>query len=71
MAYIVQANVPGSDDAASISLGDRQSALAAALRWLSEGYTAVKIIGDGHIYTPDELALIVQSKLEAKKNPSA
>jgi hypothetical protein len=23
MAYIVQANVPGSDDAASISLGDK------------------------------------------------
>jgi hypothetical protein len=59
MAYIVQANVPGSDDAASISLGDRQAALAAALRWLSEGYTGVKIIGDGRIYTPAEIAKIV------------
>jgi hypothetical protein len=59
MAYIVQANVPGSDDAASISVGDRQDALAAALRWLSESYTGVKIIGDARIYTLEELALIV------------
>jgi hypothetical protein len=59
LAYIVQANVPGSDDAASISLGDRQAALAAALRWLSEGYTGVKIIGDARIYKPEELALIL------------
>jgi hypothetical protein len=49
----------GGDDAASISLGDRQAALAAALRWLSEGYTGVKIIGDARIYTPAELAKVV------------
>jgi hypothetical protein len=60
MAYIVQAHVPGKDDAASISLGDRQAALAAALRWLSEGYTGVKIIGDARVYTPEELALKLQ-----------
>jgi hypothetical protein len=65
MAYIVQANVPDRDDAAAISLRDRQAALAAALRWLSEGYTGVKIIGDGRIYTPEQLALIV-----ADKNPT-
>jgi hypothetical protein len=65
MAYIVQANVPGRDDAASISLGDRQAALAASLRWLNEGYTGVQIIGDARIYTPEELALIV-----ADKNPT-
>ena len=62
MAYIVQANVPGSDDTTSISLVDRQAALAAALRWLHEGYTGVKIIGDGRLYTPEELAMKLQDK---------
>ena len=62
MAYIVQANVPGSDDATSISLADRQAALAAALRWLDQGYTGVKIIGDGRLYTPEELAMKLQDK---------
>jgi hypothetical protein len=62
MAYIVQANVPGSDEAASISLVDRHAALAAALRWLAQGYTGVKIIGDGRLHTPEELAMKLQDK---------
>jgi hypothetical protein len=62
MTYIVQANVEGSEDAISISLVDRQSALAAALRWLAQGYTGVKIIGDARLYTPEELAKVLQDK---------
>jgi hypothetical protein len=62
MAYIVQPDVPARDVAASISLGDRQAALAVALQWLNEGYTGIKIIGDARIYTPEELAMIVRQE---------
>jgi hypothetical protein len=36
--------------------------LSAALRWLDQGYTGVKIIGDGRLYTPEELAMKLQDK---------
>jgi hypothetical protein len=60
MAFIVQANGPGDDDA-SVTIQDRRrEALATAVRWLDGKCSGVKIIGDGRVYTPEEFALTIR-----------
>jgi hypothetical protein len=54
MAYIVQADLPGSNDALSITLSSREEALEAARRWVADGNKGIRIIGDGRIYTLEE-----------------
>lgn len=54
MAYVVQADIPGREDAASITLDSREDALEAARRWVADGNKGVKIIGDGRIYFPED-----------------
>jgi hypothetical protein len=53
MAYIVQADVPGNN-AASVTIAEREKAFAIARNWIKSGYTGVKVIGDGRIYLPAE-----------------
>jgi hypothetical protein len=53
MAYIVQADVPGNN-AASVTIAEREKAFAIARNWIKSGYTCVKVIGDGRIYLPAE-----------------
>jgi hypothetical protein len=53
MAYIVQTDVPGNN-AATVTVAEREEALAIARNWIKSGYTGVKIIGDGRIYLPAE-----------------
>jgi hypothetical protein len=56
MAFIVQASRGQHfDDVVSITLESSRDALAAALRWAEEE----KIIGNGRIYTVEELALAI------------
>jgi hypothetical protein len=64
MAFIVQANGPGDDDA-SVTIQDRKEALATAMRWLDGKCTGVRIIGEGRVYTPEEFALTI-----GRNNPS-
>jgi len=54
MAYIVQADLPDSNDAVSITLNSREAALEAARRWVADGNRGVRIIGDGRIYSLEE-----------------
>lgn len=58
MAYVVQAGDAGSD-ATSLTVADRKEALAVAVEWMSKGRSGVKIVGDGRIYTPEELAAAI------------
>jgi hypothetical protein len=60
MPYIVQAG--GSDDPISKTVVNRKEALAAAIKWASEGRSGIKIIGDGRIYTAKELARLIIDK---------
>jgi hypothetical protein len=53
MAYIVQADVPGNN-AASVTVAEREEAFAIARNWIKSGHTGVKVIGDGRIYLPAE-----------------
>jgi hypothetical protein len=53
MAYIVQTDVPGNN-AATVTVAEREEALAIARNWIKSGHTGVKIIGDGRIYLPAE-----------------
>jgi hypothetical protein len=53
--YIIQASA--RDGRASLTVADRKEALATGIRWASPGFTKIKIIGDGRIYTPEELAV--------------
>ena len=58
MAYIVQADRPGSGPA-TLTLADREEALKTAVRWADGGCSHVRIIGDGRIYSPEELAVAI------------
>lgn len=58
MAYIVQTDGPADHTAASVILDDREGALATAVKWASEG-RVVKILGNGKIYTPEDLAVAI------------
>jgi len=59
MAYIVQAWDASDHNFVSLAAPDRKEALAIAIGWMSEGRTAVKIVGDGRIYTPESLAQVI------------
>ena len=43
MAYVVQADIPGRDEAASITLDSREDALEAARRWSRTVTRALKL----------------------------
>ena len=59
MAFLVQASRgQGSDDAVSITLESSRDALATALRWAEETRD-VKIVGNGRVYSLEELALAI------------
>ena len=59
MAFIVQASRGQHfDDVVSITLESSRDALATALCWAEEERD-VKIIGNGRIYTVEELALAI------------
>jgi hypothetical protein len=58
MPYIVQADESEDHSAVSKTHEDRKDALVTAVKWGSEG-RKVKIIGNGRIYTPTELALSI------------
>jgi hypothetical protein len=58
MTYIVQTEGPHDHSAASVALEDRKEALKTAMNWVNEGRT-VRIIGNGKIYTPEQLALAI------------
>jgi hypothetical protein len=62
MAYIVQADVPGSDDGASISLGDRVADDFDTCIAFAQPPNGCRKCGLARIYTPDELAVIVADK---------
>lgn len=53
MAYVLQAE--DSEGAISLTVFDRKQALAAAIKWATDGRSGIKIIGDGRIYTTREL----------------
>jgi hypothetical protein len=61
MAYIVQAD-DSEHTGISMTVADRKAALAVAVKWASEGRSGVKIIGDGRIYTAEELARAIIDK---------
>jgi hypothetical protein len=68
MAYIVQASVPDlGDNATSVTVANREDALATAVWWLDHGVSGVKIIGDGHIYTPGEFALTLGTSSQSPR----
>ena len=56
MSYLIQAAVPGKADAVSISVTTREEALKIAALWQEEGRSGIRIIANGRIYTPIELA---------------
>jgi hypothetical protein len=58
MAYIIQANDPRGLGQ-FFTAADRKEALAVAVTWASGGCTGIKIVGDGRIYTPEELASVI------------
>ena len=62
MAYVVQADIPGREDAASITLDSREDALKAARRWVADGNNSVRIIGDGRIYFPEDFEQFIRRR---------
>ena len=65
MAYIVQANVPGNN-AASVTVAEREEALAIARHWIKSGHRGVKVIGDGRIYLQAEFERMEKELKSAK-----
>ncbi len=62
MIYIIQGEFRGKD--ASLSLTDRKNAFGVAKFWSKEGYTNVKIVGEGRVFLADEiLTMDVQSPI--------
>jgi hypothetical protein len=55
MAYIVQAADASDHNFVSLTVPDRKEALAIAI----EGRTAVRIVGDGRVCTPESLAQLI------------
>ena len=58
MPYIVRAEGPADRPTVSTIHEDRRDALATALLWGSEGRT-VQILGNGKIYSPEDLAAAI------------
>lgn len=59
MAYIVKSHHEDLSAPASVTIQLREDALATALLMTEQGQVTVRIIGDGRIYSPAELSLIV------------
>ena len=53
MTYIIQGEFRGKD--ASISLADRKNAFEVGKSWSKEGYTNVKIMGEGRVFLADDI----------------
>ena len=60
MAYIVQADLPDSNDVVSITLSSGGDALEVARRWVADGNKSVRIIGDGRIYFVEEFERVIR-----------
>ena len=59
MSYLVQAALPGMDDAEWIKAVTREDAMRIAAVWLAEGTSSgIRIIARGRIYAATEFALI-------------
>jgi hypothetical protein len=58
MPYLIQATAP-SGDPRSATAPDRQEALAIAVELASNGHTGIRILGEGRIYLPKDLALAI------------
>jgi hypothetical protein len=59
MPYLVQACEPSGKVEQSKAAVDRREALSVALEWFRLGYINIRIIGNGRIYTAEQLALEV------------
>jgi hypothetical protein len=59
MAYVVQAIAPSNHVAISQTVAARDEALTLAVDWEAQGHTRIRIIGDGRIYTAQQLAMAV------------
>jgi hypothetical protein len=49
------------DDEVSVTVDDRKEALATAIERAGRGRTNIKILGDGRIYLPEELAVVINA----------
>ncbi len=59
MAYVVQAEGPGSD-AVSLAVQSPHEALEMAFHWRDAGHAGVRIIGDGRVFmTPEDFAAAI------------
>jgi hypothetical protein len=56
MAYLVQCDAPGREDAETIRRETREEAMTTATGWQNDGRTGIRIIGDGRVYTAGEFA---------------
>jgi hypothetical protein len=59
MTYFEHGASPGKEDAVSTKVSTREEALQIAAKWREDGYSGIRIVADGRIYTPGELALII------------
>ena len=58
MVYVLQADGPESFGSGAV-VKTRREALAIAVKWIEEGRTGIKIIGDRRVYRPEEFALTI------------
>lgn len=56
MAYLVQADVLGQNEARTIKVFGCKAALTLGSEWLDQGRTGIRIIGDGRVYHLDQFA---------------
>ena len=59
MAYIVQMHQADLTAPASVTIERREDALETALQMIEHGQVAVRIIGDGRIYSAAEFSLTI------------
>ena len=59
MTHFVQALLPGSDQAVTVKVATREDALKIVAEWLAEGRSSIRILADGRVYMPAELAMTI------------
>ena len=59
MTHLVQALLPGSDQAVTVKVATREDALKIVAEWQAEGRSSIRILGDGRVYMPAELAMTI------------
>jgi hypothetical protein len=63
MPYIIQAK---GDKEVSLTVAGRKDALATAVAWAGQGRSGIMIVGDGRIYTLEELAVAIVNEQEQR-----